>query len=58
MVIKMINLCCRGCARAAGLSALSFCIGVAAGLFFPIAVIAIIETILLLIFGYLCLFKW
>lgn len=54
----MIDFCFRGCAKAVGLTALSFCLGVIAGLFFPIAVVAVIEMVLLVIFGYLCLFKW
>lgn len=54
----MVNFCLRGCAKAVGLTALSFCLGVIAGLFFPIAVVAVIEMVLLVIFGYLCLFKW
>ena len=58
MEIVMINVCMSGCARAAGLTAMAFCMGVIAGLFFPIAVVAVIETILLILFGYLCLFKW
>lgn len=54
----MVNFCLKGCARASGLCALSFCIGVIAGLFFPIAFVAVIEMVLLIIFGYLSLFKW
>lgn len=54
----MLNLCMRGCSKAAGLSALSFCIGIVAGLFLPIAAVAVIETLLLILIGYLCLFKW
>lgn len=54
----MINFCMRGCAKTAGLTILSFCIGVIAGLFLPIAAVAVIETILLILFGYLCLFRW
>lgn len=54
----MVDFCLRGCAKAVGLTALSFCLGVIAGLFFPIAVVAVIEMVLLVIFGYLCLFKW
>lgn len=38
--------------------ALSFCAGVIAGAFLPMAIIAVIEMIFLLLFGYLCLFKW
>ena len=52
----MINFCMRGCAKTAGLVSLSFCIGVVAGLFLPIAAVAIIETLLLIFFAiYACL---
>lgn len=54
----MIDLCMKGCAKAAGLAALSFCLGITAGLFLPLAAVAVIEMILLIVFGYLCLFKW
>lgn len=54
----MLNFCMNGCAKAAGLAALSFCAGVISGMFLPIAAIAIIELALLIIFGYFCLFKW
>ena len=54
----MLNFCMRGCSKAAGLSALSFCLGIVAGMFLPIAAVAVIETLLLVLIGYLCLFKW
>ena len=54
----MLNCCMRGCSKAVGLTALSFCAGVIAGAFLPMAIIAVIEMIFLLLFGYLCLFKW
>lgn len=54
----MLNFCMRGCSKAIGLSILSFCVGIIAGAFLPIAVVAVLEMIFLLIFGYLCLFKW
>lgn len=54
----MVNFCMRGSAKAVGLTALSFCLGVIAGMFFPIALVAVTEMILLILFGYLCLFKW
>lgn len=54
----MLNFCMRGCSKAAGLSVLSFSIGIIAGAFLPIAMIAVIELIFLLLFGYLCLFVW
>ena len=53
----MLNCCMRGCSKAVGLTALSFCAGVIAGAFLPMAIIAVIEMIFLLLFGYLCLFK-
>lgn len=53
----MLNCCMRGCSKAVGLAALSFCAGVIAGAFLPMAIIAVIEMIFLLLFGYLCLFK-
>ena len=54
----MLNWCMRGCSRAAGLSALSFCLGIVTGMFLPIAAVAVIETLMLILIGYLCLFKW
>lgn len=54
----MLNFCMRGCAKAVGLTALSFCLGVIAGMFFPITLVAVMELFLLITFGYLCLFKW
>lgn len=54
----MLNVCMRGCSKAVGLASLSFCLGVIAGAFLPIAVVAIVEMAFLLLFGYLCLFKW
>ncbi len=54
----MVNLCMSGCAKAVGLGALAFCLGVVSGLLLPVAVLAVIETILLLLLGWLCLFKW
>lgn len=54
----MINVCMKGCSKAAGLAALSFCAGMAAGLFLPIAVVAVVEALLLMVIGWLCLFKW
>ena len=41
-----------------GILAFSFCIGTAAGLFLPIAAVAFIETVLLLLLAYMCLFRW
>lgn len=41
-----------------GLMALAFCCGTIIGLFLPVAVIAILETALLLMLAYMCLFQW
>ena len=48
----MLNCCMRGCSKAVGLAALSFCAGVIAGAFLPLAIIAVIEMIFLLLFGF------
>ncbi|MCX7715329.1 MAG: hypothetical protein N2171_06350 [Clostridia bacterium] len=45
----------RGC-KAMGLAALMFCLGVIAGLLLPICIVAVIEAVLVLLIGYLCLF--
>ena len=50
----MIRLGC----KAVGLAALPFCVGIVAGLVLPIAVVAVLEALLLIIMGYCCLFKW
>lgn len=44
--------------KAVGLAALTFCVGIVAGLALPVYVVAVIEAILLVIMGYFCLFKW
>ncbi|MCI5605658.1 MAG: hypothetical protein ACI4C7_03980 [Clostridia bacterium] len=54
----MLNFCMSGCAKAVGLTALAFCMGIVSGMFLPIAVLVVIETLLLLLVGWLCLFKW
>ena len=54
----MLNCCTRGCSKAAGLAVLSLSAGVITGAFLPIAAVAAVELIFLLLFGYLCLFKW
>lgn len=54
----MLNCCTRGSSKAYGLASLSFCVGLIAGMCLPCTAVAVIETICLLIFGYLCLFKW
>ena len=50
--------CCKINCKQAGLAALTFCIGMIAGLLLPIYIVAVLETAMLLFFGYLCLFKW
>ena len=50
-------LCAFGC-KAIGLAALTFCIGMLAGLVFPIYIVAIVESFLIVFMAYLCLFKW
>ena len=54
----MVNFCMRGAAKAIGLSILAFCVGIMVGLFCPLPVLAVIEMVLLTVFGYLCLFRW
>ncbi len=54
----MLNFCTKGCSKASGLACLAFCLGVIAGAFLPMAIIAVIELALLVLFGYFCLFKW
>ena len=56
--MNMINVCMKDCSKAVGLTALSFCLGMIAGLFLPLAAVAVIEMALLVIIGWLCLFKW
>lgn len=53
-VTAMIMLGC----KAVGLAALTFCVGVVAGLVLPICVVAVIEAVLIVIMGYCCLFRW
>ena len=50
----MIRLGC----KAAGLAALTFCVGIIAGLIFPVCVVAVLEALLLILLGCCCLFKW
>ena len=53
-----MKLCCnRGC-KAAGLAALTFCAGMAAGMLLPICIVACLEAAALVFLGYLCLFQW
>lgn len=53
----MRNCCGRGYCKTAGLTALTFSGGIIAGAVLPIAAIAVIEMLFILIFGYMCLFK-
>lgn len=46
-----------GC-KAIGLAAFMFCIGMICGLVFPIYIVAVVETILLLLIAYCCLFRF
>ncbi len=57
-VILLVNFCMRGAAKAIGLSILAFCLGILLGLMCPLYILAVIEMIMLTLFGYLCLFKW
>ena len=52
-----IFMICLGC-KAVGLAALTFCIGTVAGMILPIAVVAVLEAILIVLMGYCCLFRW
>lgn len=54
----MVNLCMCGAGKAAGLTVLAFSIGMVIGMFCPLAVLVVIELLMLLFLGYLCLFKW
>ena len=53
-VMRVVRLGC----KAVGLAALTFCIGIVAGLILPIYIVAVLEALLLVIMGYCCLFKW
>jgi len=44
--------------KAIGLAALTFCVGMICGLVFPIYVVATVETAMLLIIAYCCLFRF
>lgn len=54
----MINFCMCGAAKAIGLSILTFTLGVIIGMLCPIQILAVIELAMLVLLGYLCLFKW
>ncbi len=53
-----MRLCCKIGCKQAGLTALAFCLGTLAGLLLPIYIVAVIQTAMLIILGYCCLFKW
>lgn len=46
-----------GC-KALGLAALTFCVGLLAGMILPVCIVAVLETCMLILLGYCCLFKW
>lgn len=46
-----------GC-KAIGLAALMFCIGIICGMVFPIYLVAVIETVLIVLIAYCCLFRF
>ena len=46
-----------GC-KSVGLAALTFCVGMICGLLFPIYMVAVVETALILMIAYLCLFRF
>ena len=54
----MVNLCMCGASKAIGLSILTFRVGVIVGMLCPIQVLAVLELVMLVLLGYLCLFKW
>lgn len=54
----MLNFCMCGASKAVGLSVLTFTIGVIIGMLCPIQVLAVIELVMLILVGYLCLCKW
>ena len=41
-----------------GLAALAFSVGIIAGMILPIYCVAVCETVVIIILGYLCLFVW
>jgi len=53
-VVLMLKLGC----KAIGLAALMFCIGIICGLIFPIYLVVVLETILIALIAYYCLFKF
>lgn len=54
----MVNFSMCGASKAIGLSILTFTVGVIVGMLCPIQVLAVIELVMLILLGYLCLFKW
>ncbi len=60
--MKMRVCCKRFCpqisCKQAGLGALTFCLGMLAGLLLPIYIVVVIETAMLILLGYFCLFHW
>lgn len=54
----MINFCICGASKAIGLSILTFSVGIVIGMLCPLPALAVIELAMLLLLGYLCLFKW
>ena len=46
------------CAKTLGVLVFSFCAGMLAGLCLPMCIIAALETLLLIILAWMCLFKW
>ena len=46
-----------GC-KAVGLAALTFCVGMLAGIVLPLCAVAVLEAVLIVVMGYCCLFKW
>lgn len=53
-MLKRFDLCC----KSAGISCFAFCLGMVTGLCLPIYVVAVLEAVLILLMGYLCVFKW
>lgn len=57
--LKLKLACCRFLRlKNLGLAALTFSAGVISGLFLPVYFIAVIETLMIIFLGYLCLFVW
>ncbi len=54
----MKRCCWRIGCKQAGLAALTFCVGIVAGLLLPLYIVMVIETVMIVLLGYLCLFRW